>query len=107
MEKENPGPGATGTGAGIGEHQQVLDGPPSPAAQGWRARSRVVDLGDERFRRDLVQLHWLGPRAYYQMLAELGAQRLIRTEIEALVRRYSRINPAQLAAAGGDQWAPK
>src|ERR1700693_6165867 len=77
MEKENPGPGATGTGAGIGEHQQVLDGPPSPAAQGWRARSRVVDLGDERFRRDLVQLHWLGPRAYYQMLAELGAQRLI------------------------------
>jgi hypothetical protein len=40
------------------------------------------------------------------MLADLGAQRLIRTEIEALVRRYSRIDPARLAAAAGDRWPP-
>ena len=33
----------------------------------------VIDLRDEMFRRDLKRLHKLGPRAYYEMLAELGA----------------------------------
>jgi hypothetical protein len=68
--------------------------------------SRIVDFRDEMFRRDLVRLHRLGPRAYYAMLIELAAQRLIRTEIEAIVRRYSHIDPARLAAAGGDKWPP-
>ena len=39
-----PTPGLAGAGAGIvTEHQQVLDNPPSPAAQGWR--ERFVSLG--------------------------------------------------------------
>ena len=69
--------------------------------------SGVIDLRDEMFRRDLEQVHRLGVRPLYELLAELGAQRLIRSEIEALVRRYSRIDPARLAAAGGDQWPPR
>jgi hypothetical protein len=101
-----PAPGQTGAGAGNQYAEQPVDNPPSAAAQGWRDRSHVVDLRDEIFRRDLVRLHKLGPRAYYQMLADLGAQRLIRTEIEALVRRYSRIDPTRLAAAAGDRWPP-
>jgi hypothetical protein len=71
------------------------------------AEIAVIDFRDRQFRRDIERLHELGPRAYYQMLAELGGQRLIRSEIEAIVRRYSRIDPARLAAAGGDQWPPR
>jgi hypothetical protein len=69
--------------------------------------SPVIDLRDEMFRRDIERLHKLGPRAYGAMLSELGARHLLRTEIEELVRRYARIGPATLAAAGGDRWPPQ
>jgi len=40
------------------------------------------------------------------MLVELGAQRLIRGDIEALVERYvTRLNPEMLLVAGGDKFA--
>jgi len=64
----------------------------------------VVDIRDGRFRRAVVWLHTLGPRALAEALCELGARRLLRTEIEALVERYSRVGPAALPAAGGDRW---
>ena len=67
----------------------------------------IVDLRDERFRRDIAAMHHLGPRALYELLAELGARFTIYTEIEALVARYARLDPAALAAAGGDQWPPQ
>ena len=67
----------------------------------------IVDLAEERFRRDLERLHCLGARALYQMLDELGARHLLRTEIEEFVRRYSRIDSAKLIAAGGDRWPPR
>jgi hypothetical protein len=51
-------------------------------------------LGDRRFRRDVERLHALGPRPLFQMLVELGRDRLIRTEIETIVGRYvDRLDP--------------
>jgi hypothetical protein len=69
--------------------------------------SGVVDLRDERFRRDLEQLHRLGVRPLYEMLRRLGAERLIFTEIEHLVRRYARLDPRAVRALGGHRFAPR
>lgn len=65
--------------------------------------SGVVDLADVRFARAVEGLHGLGPHSLFEMLLELAATRLLRTEIEAIVWRYARINSAVLTAAGGDQ----
>jgi hypothetical protein len=58
---------------------------------------RVVDLGEQRFQRDIVRLHRLGPRVLYELLSALGAGRMLRTEIEGLVGRYSRMDRATVA----------
>jgi len=63
-----------------------------------------IDLRDVRFRRDVEQLHRLGPRAIVELLTELAAERLLRTEIEALVAHYARLDPTTLDAAGGQRW---
>jgi hypothetical protein len=57
----------------------------------------VVDLREQRFRRDVVQLHKLGPRVLYELLDALGAERTLRTDIERLVAGYSRLDPATIA----------
>jgi hypothetical protein len=64
------------------------------------------DLADFRFQRAVARLHRLGPRPLYELLVELGGQRLIRSEIEALVYKYATIDSAVLRAAGGDRFAP-
>jgi hypothetical protein len=66
----------------------------------------TADLADFRLQRAVAKLHRLGPRPLYELLVELGAQRLIRSEIEALVYKYAAIDPAVLRAAGGDRLAP-
>lgn len=66
----------------------------------------VIDLAEERFRRDIERLHRLGPRVLFEMLVELGSSRLIRVELDHLVGRYAGIDPAALAAAGGDRMPP-
>jgi hypothetical protein len=63
-----------------------------------------IDLRDARFRRDVVSLHRLGPRTLHEALVELAARRLLRTEVEELVGRYARLDPAALDAAGGREW---
>jgi hypothetical protein len=63
----------------------------------------AVDLRDQRFYRDVARLHALGPRALYELLAELGAKRLLRTEIEALVAHYAAPGPELVRALGADQ----
>jgi hypothetical protein len=77
------------------------------------SRSRIanqdpaIDLADVRFQRAVAQLHRLGPRSLYEMLAELGAQRLIRSGIEDLVERYvDRLTPERLLVIGGDKFPP-
>jgi hypothetical protein len=68
--------------------------------------SAPIELADLRFRRDVARLHRLGPRAVYELLSELGARQLLRTEIEQLVARYSRIDPLAMRLAGGDRMPP-
>jgi hypothetical protein len=80
------------------EHRFIKASPPK--SQG------TPDLADFRLQRAVAKLHRLGPRPLYELLVELGAQRLIRSEIEALVYKYAAIDPAVLRAAGGDRLAP-
>jgi hypothetical protein len=68
--------------------------------------SAPADLCELRFRRDVERLHRLGPRAVYELLTELGARQLLRSEIEALVGRYSRVDPVALRLAAGDRMPP-
>ena len=63
----------------------------------------VIDLAEERFRRDVERLHELGPRAVLELLVELGQERLLRIEIEHKVRRYAEIDPAALSVTGADR----
>jgi hypothetical protein len=71
-----------------------------------RGGAGAIDLRDRRFQRDAARLHKLGPRALYELLSELGATRLLRTQIEALVARYAGIDPMALAVTGGDRTQP-
>jgi hypothetical protein len=63
----------------------------------------AADLEVE-FRANVTHLHALGPRAIGELLAELGACLIIRTEIEILLRRYRRLDPAVVALVGGRHW---
>jgi|SRR5271155_4826020 len=67
------------------------------------AAGRSEQLADLRFRRAVERLHRLGPRSLYEMLVELGASRLIRTEIERHVERYAALDLDILRQLGGDQ----
>jgi hypothetical protein len=64
-------------------------------------------LADARLARQVAQLWQLGPRPIFELLVELGAERLIRTPIETKVTKYvDRLLPGALAAAGGDRMPP-
>jgi hypothetical protein len=71
------------------------------------ASSRLLEqLADLRFRRAVERLHQLGPRPLYEMLVELGASRLIRSEIERQVERYAALDLDILRQLGGDRFPP-
>ena len=63
--------------------------------------SAPIDLGDARLRRDIERVHRLGPRAFYELLTEIGREWLCRVEIERRVARYAQLDPAVLAAIEG------
>ena len=63
--------------------------------------SVTIDLGDVRLRRDVEHLHRLGPRALFELLSEIGRERLLRVDIERRVARYAAIDPAALAVIKG------
>jgi hypothetical protein len=65
-----------------------------------RMTSDPVDLRDRRLRRNCDRLSQLGGRVIFEFLVELGATRMCRTEIEALLRRYARLDPALLDRLG-------
>jgi hypothetical protein len=52
-------------------------------------QSATDDLADFRFARRVVRLHRLGPRALFELLAEIGARHLIRVPVEHIVREYT------------------
>ena len=68
-------------------------------------RGASCHLRDVRFERNVQLLHQLGPRALAEFLGELGAERLLRSEIEAKLRRYTRLDPDAVRALGADQFA--
>ena len=67
--------------------------------------SLTADLvANPRFRRQVEHLHRLGPRAVGELLAEIGAERGIRTIIDRKLDQYSRLEPDSINAAGGDRF---
>jgi len=67
---------------------------------------QLNDIGDLRFRRQVERFHQLGPRCLFEFLTALGADRLIRTDLELRVKRYlSRLDPVALSALGADRLA--
>jgi hypothetical protein len=70
------------------------------------ASNALGEQRDLRFRHDVIRLHALGPRAVYELLAELGASRLLRTEIEQLVGCYADLDPDIVRAVGADKLPP-
>lgn len=67
----------------------------------------VVDLGDQRFVRDVAKVHARGPDFLARLLATWGADRLLRTELEQLFKRAAELDPAAVTAAGADRWLPR
>lgn len=64
-------------------------------------------LADFRFPHDVAALHRAGPRAFAELLAEFGSDRLLRSALEVPVRGYvDRLTPDLLEAVGADQFAP-
>ena len=66
----------------------------------------VVDdlVGELRFHRQVEKLHRLGPRAYGELLAEIGEQRGIRTFIERRLRAYAALDPEVVRELDGDEF---
>ena len=64
--------------------------------------SATTDLGDVRLRRDVECLHRLGARALYELLSEIGRERLLCVDIGRRVARYARLDPAALKALDGE-----
>ena len=63
-------------------------------------------LADLQFRRAVERLHRLGPRQLYELLAALGANRLIRVDIEREVEGYGALDPDIVRQLGGDRFPP-
>ena len=66
--------------------------------------SALTDTLNEMVYRRRVQRLWrLGPRAIAELLAEIGAERSIRTTIDEKLERYTGFEPAVLRAVRADQ----
>lgn len=65
----------------------------------------VVDdlVGDLRFHRQVEKLHGLGPRAFGELLIEIGEQRSCRTFIDMRLRAYAALDPELVKAFDVDQ----
>jgi|SRR5579862_4159816 len=95
-KRSGPAWAGTAGGAGIGNAGQHSD---------TTQRTPPVDLSEIRFAHAVGRLHRLGARATFELLAELAAARMLRTEIEAMVERYvSDLDAGALAALGADRF---
>ena len=80
-----------------------IDGAPDLIPIGIAAAEVVADI---RFRMLVRQIHRLGPRVVGELLAELGAERAVRTVIDAKLERYAELDPEAVTSAGGDDFWP-
>jgi len=85
--------------------QGALENNTNNDSAGNRLRRAGVQA-DQRFRNDVIRLYALGPRVIYELLAELGARRLCRSEIEQLVGQYAQLDPKMLRAVWADRMPP-
>ncbi len=60
-------------------------------------------VADIAFRRKVERLHARGPRAVLEILAEIGAERSIRTIIDQTLDRHLAVSDQALEAVGGDR----
>ena len=63
-------------------------------------------VADVRFRHHVERLHRLGPRVTGELLAEIAAERGIRTIIDVKLARYAALDPEVTAAIGGSYFWP-
>ena len=62
-------------------------------------------VADLRFQRQIEHLHRLGARAVGEFIAEVSAERGIRTVVDKKLSRYADLDPEAVEAAGaGDFW---
>ena len=74
-----------------------------PRSTGNVAAETVANL---RFRRKVEQVHSLGPRVTAELLAEIGAERSIRTVIDQKLEVYADLDPKAVTVTGGDDFWP-
>ena len=66
----------------------------------------LAHIRDLRLERDVERLCRLGPRPVLELLQEIGAARNILTFVEDRAAVYANLDPARLAAVGGDRLTP-
>ena len=59
-----------------------------------------------RFRQSVERLYRLGPRAVFELLAEIGRERSIQTIIDQKAARYAAMPPAVVEALGAGYLPP-
>ncbi len=67
---------------------------------------KQTDAADVRFRRKVRRLLGRGDRLIVEMLAELGAERLIGTIIDQMVDRYLALSDEALGVTGARDFPP-
>ncbi len=67
---------------------------------------KQIDAADVRFRRKVRRLLGRGDRLIVEMLAELGAERLIATIIDQMLDRYLALADEALDATGARDFPP-
>ncbi len=63
-------------------------------------------VADVRFRRQVLRLHRLGPRVTAELLAEIGAERGIRTVIDRKLATYAELDPKVIEVVEGAGFGP-
>ena len=70
------------------------------------AADAPLHIRDRRFERDVLHLHRLGPRPVAELLRELADAHGLADDIEALLARYARLDPATVQTLDGDCFPP-
>ncbi len=80
----------------------------APATDRSRSTGGVAaeTVASMRFRRKVEKIHSLGPRVTAELLAEIGAERSIRTIIDQKLERYAALDPKAVTVTGGDDFWP-